>query len=822
MRSIMRLLGAAALVGLITPGQGFADESSTAADAEGAALPPVGDATRPEGRIKGIEEIVITARKREETLQDTPISVTAFSEADILDAGIGRADDIGRFTPNLQFDQNAGEQGSARLQIRGVGTGDPIATRDPGVGIYIDGVYLARAQGSLLGVVDIARVEVLRGPQGTLFGRNTIGGAVNIVTQKPTDTFESNARLRVGNFDLFESRAMINIPLVPESAALRLSVQTTTRDGYTKNRLNGQRTDDRKNLAVRAALRLNPSDDVEIMLTGEQSRAHQAGRGAECRFTPENLAIAPLIVGLESTGGLFTPAANCMMNEADDELRFQSPVRSKDNLDTYGLGANVTWDLDGMTFKSLSSWRRQVTELNEDFTFSSQSIGNVITESSEFDQVSQEFNLSGAGMDGRLQWTTGLYGFYEKSTPGFRQQLVGFDFCNLVTLGADLATLNLQAMPDDPAAQLDAAVANGTAAAVCSGSSLQRLPDITTLALAGYGQATYDVFESLHVTIGLRYSGERKEFGGSQSDFVRGNGLLGPAATVGSFNGSANLDDRSERFGKWTPLFNVSYDVAEEAMVYATYSRGFKSGGFNGRPNGGVPASLLPFEQETLDNYEVGMKARWLDNRLETNIAMFYGIYDDIQQTILSAGDQGQFASRVANAGEAVVRGAEVELRAVPAEGLDLRLGLGFTDAEYREFMDQLEIPGTMGMSMPVNRRSEEFPNTPSFSATISAGYTLFDVGPLGDVSARLNWYHQDEVNYGQASDTLEQGKYGLLSGQLLFALPDGKTEIALFGENLLDRRYVNSGINFERGFALSLAYFGAPRMYGLEVRRSF
>jgi iron complex outermembrane receptor protein len=354
--------------------------------------------------------------------------------------------------------------------------------------------------------------------------------------------------------------------------------------------------------------------------------------------------------------------------------------------------------------------------------------------------------------------------------------------------------------------------------AACGATSIQRLPRLETLALSGYGQFTYDILQNLHFTAGLRYSTEAKTFSARQQNFID------PVNTVDALPGDGANPvgggrTTSERFGKFTPLLSLSFDVSENGTMYATYSKGFKSGGFNGRPNANVPSSLLPFDQEVLNNYEVGYKGGFFDRRLVTSVSLFYGLYDDIQQTLLLASPNGDFASRVANAGEAVIRGAEIELRALPIPALDLRMGFGFTDAEYREFEDVRTIGGVL---TPVSRRDEVFFNTPTFTGTFSAAYTFYDLGPLGDMTARLNWYHQNEVNYGPQSDTLEQGTYGLLSGQLSFALPDGKTELAIFGENLLNRRYVNSGINFEDGFAASFAFFGPPRMYGLEIRRSF
>jgi len=204
---------------------------------------------------------------------------------------------------------------------------------------------------------------------------------------------------------------------------------------------------------------------------------------------------------------------------------------------------------------------------------------------------------------------------------------------------------------------------------------------------------------------------------------------------------------------------------------------------------------------------------------------VFYGLYDDIQRSILSSGN-GQFASRVANAGKAVIQGAEFEVRAAPFAGLDLRVGLGFTDADYRQYDDVMAGPFVNGVQtfIPLDRDDEEFYNTPNFTGAFSVGYTLFDVVGLGDLTTRVNWYHQNEIDYAPGSPihSLRQGAYGLLSGQIVMALGDGKTEIGVFGDNLLNRRYLNGGISFEDGFALSDAYYGAPRTYGIEVRRRF
>ena len=832
MRTALCGIAATLLVMGVASGQGArADEPGAGGGAAASRVLDKVPQARPAGPARrsgdGLEQITISARKREEKLQEAPLSVSAFSATSLRNSDVLRADDLTRLAPNLKLEVSPGLQNSAAVMIRGIGNADVIATRDNGVGIYVDGIYLARTQGQLLGLGDIQRVEVLRGPQGTLFGRNTIGGALNIITRKPGTDFAVEGSARAGNLDLFQSRASVNIPIVPEMAAALLSFQSITRDGYTTNQLIGQETDDRKSLGFRAALRLNPTERLEAMFTGEQTRSHAAGRGGECRYNPQTFANAPAAQIQQLSGFQFVQ--NCLANQADDEFDYSTPTRTKDNLDSYSLTSQITYEISDLaTLKSLTSWQRLEAEGILDLTFANAGLGAtpfgfLDVSPDENDQVSQEFNLTGEILDGRLNYTAGVFGFYEKTTPGVYGQFPSFNLCTadpnmLVFPAAFEQSLKpmFAAFGQDPNQPLAPAFKQ---AVVCNGSFTARGPRTRTSAWAGYGQVTYDLTERLHVTGGLRYSAEMKLFSYMQQNFLTPNVQFDPFA--------ANpVGTQTERFGKWTPLANVAFDLTESSIVYASYTRGFKSGGFNGRPNANIAISLAPFDQEVLDTYEIGYKSTAFDNRLQTNVAVFYGNYDDIQRTILSSAGGGQFASRVANAGEAVIRGAEIELRAAPTRALDLRIGLGFTDAEYREYDDIMAGPFVNGVQTfnNISRRNEEFYNTPNFTGSFSAAYTLFDVMGLGDLTTRLNWYHQNTIDYapGSSINSLRQGTYGLLSGQMFLKLADGKTEIGLFGDNLLDRRYLNGGISFEDGFALSDAYYGAPRTYGLEVRRRF
>ncbi len=420
-----------------------------------------------------IEEITVTARKREENLQETPISITAFSATDLKDAEIRRIDDIQNSVPNLQFDQAVGQANAARIQIRGVGNGDPIISNDPGVGVYIDGVYLPRAQGALLAVSDIERVEVLRGPQGTLFGKNTIGGAVNIVTQKPTmDEFKGTAEVRVGNYRLFETKTVLNVPLVPEMAAARFSIATEQRDGYTKNRfLDGDTTvGRRRQLAARGRFMLAATDNLELNLSADHS----------------NLT------------AVWSPS-------------------------------------EAFTFKSISSWRRNETHrsANADLIVfpAITEEGRNDNDHAAQNAYSQEFNFSGNSMDSKLDWMVGVYGFVERNQYTERGQALPIINGKPVRLGAPTrhvldANGNLVRSPvtgvtmTTPDPGNTTITTNGsrciaTAAGSCGvrefvGPFNKGFLDSDTTSYAAYGQFTYDVTEAFSVTGGVRYTQERK------------------------------------------------------------------------------------------------------------------------------------------------------------------------------------------------------------------------------------------------------------------------------------------------------------------------
>ena len=760
-----------------------------------AALVPVSVAqgqepAKPKTRKTGVsmDELVVTARRRPEFLQDTPISLTAFTGDDIDRRGFSRVEEIGFLTPNLQYNSAGGTTDSGKIQIRSIGVSDPVETNDPGVGFYVDDVYLGRAQGQLIPVLDVERIEVLRGPQGTLYGRNTVGGAIKVVTQQPTDQLEGSARVRYGNYNNIETRGILNVPLQSEVAAMRVGFATVTRDGYTENRLLDKDTDDRKLWAGRVQFVVNPTQNLQLRFAGDQTRAHSRGRGAQCRFRSDALAnssstfiTANVGVGI-ATGQTFSDA--CNESRRGDDLEYLSDTNSKSNTDTWALNSTIEWETEAFTAKSITAWRRQENANTLDFSFVRNTVGQVQQAKDQQDQVSQEFNFTGTAFEDALTWTTGLYTFYEKVKSGQDQTFAFYALCS---------TFNIQA--------------------ACNQSFTSNL-GLSTRAHAAYGQVTYALTDRLRLTGGLRRSVEAKEFSQFTFNYLDNTNAPDPALTF--------QIQQTNRYRAWTPAANVTFDIDPSVMVYFSYSRGFKSGGFNGRPNPTLPTTLEPYEQEKLHNFETGFKSVLLNNRLLVNVNLFRGDYDDIQSTVISVDPgTGRLATSVKNNAEAILSGAEVEMRAFPVPPLELGIGLGWTDLHFTRTDPQgLIISPITGQQID---NSELRPNnTPPFEGHATAAYTFAGLGVLGDLTARATWFHQGRISHGPNSSTNDEQKVGLLSANIMLALPDGLTEISLWGENLTDQRYLNDGINFEDGFAASIAYFGPPRMFGLEVRRRF
>jgi len=859
--------------------------------------PPAGEAAEVASEVsgapvsgkKGIEEIIVTGRKREEAIQQTPISMMAFTDQDLEVKAITEVQEIGQSVAGLKFDTTTGSNNMARIYIRGVGQDNASSEVDPGVGIYVDGVYYPRALGSTFSLVDIERVEVLRGPQGTLYGKNTIGGLINVITRKPAEEFGGRAQVRVGNYGVYETRTSVDVPLLPERAYSRISIATATGDGYLRNALkSGERVGDNKLLSGRLALRLMPFDDVEANFTFDRSQENEKAPVGECRRVTD-LALTTFIVDNTTR---FREA--CNESAAGDEFSIFTNEPTKTDIDIQGTTGIVSWDLGAASLKSTSSWRQVKTRgRGGDLDGTRvEFLGAASGGKSKNNVFSQELLLQGKALDDKLFVSTGVYGLREngqgRGSASVQRDLIADPNRPLVgspgTTFAELSTGVLNgAVADDNEA---AAVARGFVAVpdtegmpgsgmtafqvfsmqdrdaanevdrVSRQSNLSLLETIqnvnrlttsqfTTLSYAAFGEASYDFTQKLSFTTGLRVTHERKERQGRSIalfpfDKPAGQDRLGVAI--------------DKRFRDLSGRAILNYKWNDDIFTYVSFSRGYRSGGFNETTVlASAAGDVDPFDDERLESLEVGIKTTWFDDRLLLNLTGFYNNYDGIQLTTLTVGDNGLGTSSVQNAGGAIVQGLELEFQARPSgflSNFSFTGGMSFINADYTSFrtdiVDDLDSsicaslrlgecsPAAFAqvlraLANPADRTrldvdvsDRDFKQTPPFSYNVGVTHNL-DMAGWGSLISNVQWYHQGATFQNTAnSKAVQQPKFGLLSARVAWQVWDGKTTVALFGRNLLDRRYIAGALDLRSTSGTNQAFFAPPRTYGIEIIRTF
>ncbi len=818
----------------------------TALRAEETSGPARPDRERPAQHARGessrIEEIVVTGRRREEMIQQTPLSITAFESEDLEARGLTQIDDLGKSVAGLKFDTIPGRSNIARIYIRGVGQVSESDELDPGVALYVDGVYYPRLVGSVIPLLDLERVEVLRGPQGTLFGKNSVGGAIQLITRKPGSEVGGRAQVRAGNRDLIETQASIDMPLVSERVFSRISLTTATDDGYVTNLVDGEKTGDNKLLAGRAAVRILPADGIEANLTFENSLEHEVAPIAECRQFP---VLALSLGGADNVA--FAREACEESSNGTSEFKSFSNDPIKTDLDIVGTTGNVIWDLGGVTLKETSSWRRVSGRASPgDLDFTSVELVGAGPTKGDFDTVTHELIAQGRTLHDRLFFTTGAYWLREQGRTK-AEQIVQRD----VIANPDTPLVGSFAEPEDapvvslfgpmPTFRLIDSVFRG----ISPLSPLETLRDFnrisiekfTTYTYAGFVDLTYELTDRLSVTAGARYTEERR------SRRRKSIPVFGLPSTFDS--GSAH-----GRFSEWTPRATLAYELTDRVLLFAGYSKGFKSGGFDDSTVSDRVVAIEPFKTEKLDSYEIGIKSSWLSNRLIVNLTGFYNDYDNIQLSINTLNSRGFAITSIENAAKATVQGLELELTARPAwlDGLTLSGGLSLIHADYDEYREAVvplfqsercsslrlaDCP--LGDLIPIvtqltSIRAErdvdvshrDFANTPAVSFNVRAEYAL-DLASWGRLIPSLNWYHQSKT-FQDVRNTpgSRQPKFGLMSGRLEWQLPDGRTSLALFGRNLLDRRYIGGSVDRRQQTGQEEVYYAPPRTYGIEVTRSF
>lgn len=725
-----------------------------------------------------LEEILVTAQKRTESLQDTPISMQVVSGLELLARTSSDVSQIAEFTPNLEFDATSpisGSSNAAVIFIRGIGQTDFVLTSDPGVGIYLDGVYIARAMGGVLDLMDIAQVEILRGPQGTLFGKNTVGGAISVSTKKPTAEPEFDAGITVGDEGRLDGMLSFNYPITDDSLFFRGSLATRNRDGYGYRLLTGETMGSVNSDTFRGSLLWQASDNLEFTLAADVTSADEDLPATKL------LKADPNIGGMNNLSGLYNlfstvgwvdgPAYNdSWITDGDFESNGTAPVGSK--TDVMGVSLTSQWDLSELSLKSITAYRETETSFGRDTDHSPITILHTANEM-DLEQFSQEFNISGQAFASRLDWLVGAYYFSEQ--------------------GNDIVDVAL--IPDVFAA--DSAFASGPG----NGNGYLGVPlpefsvhgdiEIDNTSVALYFHNTFAITDRLSTTFGVRYTEEEKK---TVLDIIQpttGERL------VQNQNADQDFDDLSPRIG-------LEYSWSDDIFSYVSYSEGFKSGGVVSRYVAPREDPII-FEPEEVKSYEIGLKSELFGRRLRLNAAAFFTDYTNIQVTVFNG-----IVPETRNAAEGEIAGVELDFTALLTDKLVLSGGVGYMDAKFTMLDDSID--GALEVSL-----EHKFVNTPELSTNLSLEYTI-PVSRVGDLELRADYSYRDEIaNDAVNTPELLEGSLELWNARAAFMSTSGHWEVAVFGRNLTDERYLSSGLS-TTSFGIIEGIYGRPREYGLSV----
>ncbi len=750
-----RLLSTLALAGLIAP-------MTTAQAAEAPEKPSAFE-----------ESITVTARKRVERLQDTPIAITAVSDKAMEARGIRSTEGLANITPNLTLQNNpsySGASNSASIYIRGIGQQDFVPTVEPGVGVYVDGVYVARSVGAILDLVDFDRIEVLRGPQGTLFGRNTIGGAISVSSKVPGKDFAYEGSATYGTDNLAVLKATVNLP-VSDAVALRGSIGYFGQDGYVRRTGDGQMLGNQNRFAGRLAARIKPSATwtVDLAFDGTTARENgppmslmgiNYGRTTDAN-TPPMADIWNIIANVGAGGGpvpcataaapLNMAVAGCYDNRyVLGANRNAGTAPSFSNSDIWGVSMVNTLELNpALTLKSITAYRTLKGDFARDGDDSPAAIAQFYDHIDQ-NQISQELQLLGKSFGGRFDWILGAYYFRES--------------------GVDNNDLTF------------------TISQFRSGGYFKNQ------SLAFFGQGTFKLTDTLKLTAGLRYTRDTKAFRPDQYIIANLASFLGAPFNSPIFNAGTRILPNvtaSERFSEPTPMVNLAWQPSRALMTYATWSRGFKSGGYSQRvfppiiPGVTTPitdpvAAIPSFAPEKVDVYEGGVKFQTPDRRITLNAAAYYTDYKDMQVQVFTS-----VAPVFRNAGSASIKGFELEGQFRPVKGLLIEGTLGLTSAHYKQ-IDQATT-----YINPANM----FERVSKWSA--SAGVT-YEMGlPDGSMlRPHVDWSYRSKF-YNNTFNTpqIAQPGYSLFNAGLGWTSANGHFGLNATVKNIGDKRYLLSAI---------------------------
>jgi len=718
-----------------------------------------------------LEEIMVTARKREESLQDVGLAVSALNQTEI-NRMFGRdLADLASVSPNLIIDDTAqGPGGVAAIFIRGIGAADVEKNFDPAVGVVVDGIFLGANAGSILRSIDLASVEVLRGPQGTLFGRNTIGGLINVTHTQPTGELGAKIRAGIEDYDTYYADGIINFGITDGLAAKISLAKRDQQDGYYDNVTTGEDgVGDNDYESYGINLLWDASDNLEFEFTYQNEDIDQdtpplLNTAQPRHFFCSGLDFCSPNENTPITGDRYKIAQNYVRPAGEQSTR-QNPTVVSSRGDLIPVDGDASFETDFYQFEArwamndAISWDYLFGYWESDETILSNWDGTPILlygtdRPAQYDQTSHELRMT-YDNNSALSFVTGAYLWESDYQIQLRSYVPGTDpeFNDILN--------QLQESEQD------------------------------TDSWAVFFEADYNLTEALTLTVGGRYTEDEKE-----------------SRQYGAVNTGPNHPD--EDWDEFTPRLGVRYQLNDDVMLFATYSAGYRSGGFNGRV-ANLSDATQPYDPETVDNYELGIKSEWWDNRLRVNANLFYMEYDDKQEELQlpDDNDTGQ-KTVVENASSATLYGAEIDIQAFVTEGLSLRANLGYLDSEYDDFVYE-------GLEGPVDLSNLDFRRAPDWTGTLDATYEWDMAGGTAWVRGAYHYIGEHFVNV-QNSPELENDAQHLVDASVNFSI--NAFTFSVFGRNLTDEDGYTHG--YDVAGAWSYAAARPPLTYGAEVVYNF
>lgn len=744
-----------------------------------------------------LQEITVTARQVKESLQDVPVAVTAIGEAQLDRTFAKDLRDLGAYSPNVQIGTVPGFN-AASIAIRGVSTGDIPSTFDPAVSVALDGFYLGHFQGSLLDVFDIEQVQILRGPQGTLFGKNTIGGVVLVSSKKPTGKLDLETKVRVGNYGRHDFMAAADLPIVQDKLSARIALEKFNSDGFFKNAADNNRSFGGQDLlAGRGKLLWTPNDDFDAMLALEFGRDRSDTPPIINTSTPNDpngyygsdVLALPAFIPLCCRGTL-SPLGNPFytaqlpIDNAVPGLAAQKNTKGHWE-DTKGLYLTTHWRVADGEMTAIVGSRKVDSDYYNDYIAST--IAGYETIRSTYRKTTSAEVRFAANLTSQINYVAGV--FYQDNKVNYENQT---GLGSLLTGGAPLCECNdfVITSPD------------GSRSAAVSGNGGQ-----VTKSYALFGEANYKFTDATRLTAGVRWSKDKKDFN------LR---PIGAAFALAADNNAVISVDKSQSWSDTTFRVGLDHKFAPDVLGYLTFSTGFKSGGYNEQATT-LSSAALSFNPEKATSVELGAKTELLNRRLRLNTALFWVKYKDLQLDSVVEVPVAPFQeSVITNAGKSTSYGLEIEANALVTDKLSIDGTFGYLHAKYDQY--SCDLPGDT-VSGNVDCSALTVKRAPKYQGSLGATYSL--PVSFGAVNFNSNWTYTDKFyNDILDSEASAHEAVGLLNASAELVGPEKKWRASVYGRNLTNKYYQASGLGVARLWSFST--YGAPRTYGLELDYKF